>query len=220
MIDVHSGAKAMVTGGLTALLLLGSGTADAHKGKHTQGAKGSEPAAVSKAASIDVKLFDLELIDQHGRSAKFRSDVIGERIAVVNFIYTTCTTVCPVTSAIFGQVQRRLGARLGKDVFLVSVSVDPVTDRPARLKAYATKHKARSGWIWLTGNKLIVDKVLNGLGAYTPNYEDHPAMVLVGDGHTGQWARFFGFPSPDQLMAKVDALLAARAQTVSAATRQ
>ena len=70
---------------------------------------------------------------------------------------------------------------------LVSVSVDPVRDTPQRLKAYAATHKAKPGWIWLTGGKRSMDELLDGLGAYTPNFENHPAMVLVGDGRTGEW---------------------------------
>lgn len=216
MCDVHCRAKAMVSGGLAALLLLASGIGDAHNGKHHQDAQRIQ-AKTSKAAPVDITLFDLALIDQDGRSMKFRSDVIADKIVVMDFIYTTCTTVCPVLSAVMAKVQQRLGSRLGKDVFLVSVSVDPVTDRPPRLKAYAKKSHARPGWIWLTGEKLTVDKVLEGLGAYAPNYEDHPAMVLVGDGRTGQWARFFGFPSPAQIMAKVDRLSAARKAAGTAA---
>ncbi len=217
MFDVHAGTNAMVTGGLAAFLLLASGTAGAHEKTHSEDTQRTQPATASKAAPVNIKLFDLELIDQNGRSAKFRSDVIGDRIVVMNFIYTSCTTVCPVTSAIFGHVQQRLGSRLGKDVFLVSVSVDPVTDRPARLRAYAKKHKATEGWIWLTGQKLTVDKVLEGLGAYAADYEDHPTMVLVGDARTGDWTRFFGFASPHQIMAAVDALVAARSAATSTA---
>ena len=128
----------------------------------------------------------------------------------MDFVYTTCTTVCPVLSAVFGQLQGRLGQRLGRDVFLVSVSVDPIRDTPSRLQAYAAQHQAGPGWIWLTGDKPAVDRVLEGLGAYAPNYEDHPPMVLVGDGKSGNWTRFFGFPGPDQLLAKVDELVGAR----------
>jgi protein SCO1/2 len=117
-----------------------------------------------------------------------------------------------VLSAVFGQVQDKLGDRLGNEVALVSVTVDPIRDTPKRLKAYAAKHKARDGWIWLTGPKTRVDDVLDGLGAYSPNFEDHPAMVLVGDGRTGQWNRFFGFPNANRLMERVDALAAARDQ--------
>jgi len=168
----------------------------------------NKPAEPAKTTEVD--LLDLALVDQHGNDVQFVSDVIGDRIVVMDFIYTTCTTVCPVISAVFGQVQKKLGDQLGGDVVLVSVSVDPVRDTPRRLKAYAATHNAKPGWIWLTGNKANMDKVLDGLGAYSPNFEDHPAMVLVGDGQTGQWSRFFGFPNPDRLMEQVDALQAAR----------
>ena len=150
------------------------------------------------AATVKVDLLDHVLLDQHGNDVKFVSDVIGDRIVVMDFIYTSCTTVCPVISAVFGQVQNKLGDQLGDDVVLVSVSVDPIRDTPKRLKAYATTHKAQPGWIWLTGGKRTMDEVLDGLGAYSPNFEDHPAMVLVGDGQTGQWSRFYGFPNPDR----------------------
>jgi len=166
------------------------------------------PAGPAKSADIDLK--DLTLVDQDGTEVRFVSDVIGDRIVIMDFVYTSCTTVCPVLSAMFGQLQQRLGDRLGADVHLVSVSVDPVRDTPPRLKAYAATHRARPGWTWLTGHKRTMDEVLDGLGAYSPNFEDHPAMVLVGDGRTGEWARFFGFPSPDRLLEQVNVLQAAR----------
>ena len=162
------------------------------------------------AESTRVELLDNLLVDQDGNDVKFVSDVIGDRIVVMDFVYTTCTTVCPVISAVFGQVQDKLGDQLGDEVILVSVTVDPIRDTPKRLKAYASTHKAKPGWVWLTGNKRTVDEVLDGLGAYSTNFEDHPAMVLVGDGRSGEWSRFFGFPSPDRLMEQVNTLQAAR----------
>lgn len=173
-----------------------------HKAMLRQSGQSAKPA--------DVDLRDLRLVDQDGRELRFVSEVIGDRIVVMDFVYTSCTTVCPVLSAVFGQMQGKLGNHLGQDVVLVSVSVDPTRDTPQRLKAYAAKHKAQPGWIWLTGAKATMDDVLDGLGAYSPNFEDHPAMVLVGDGRTGEWSRFFGFPSPDRLMKQVETLQAAR----------
>jgi protein SCO1/2 len=167
-----------------------------------------KPAEPARSADVDLK--DLMLIDQEGREVRFVSDVIGDRIVVMDFVYTTCTTVCPVLSALFGQLQERLGEHLGDDVALVSVSVDPTRDTPQRLKAYAARHQAKPGWIWLTGPKTMMDEVLDGLGAYTPNFENHPSMVLVGDGRSGEWSRLFGFPSPDRLMEQVDAFQSAR----------
>ena len=182
-----------------------SGDDDPHAHHRAMMNKPAEPAKTT-----EVVLLDKVLVDQNGDEMKFVSDVIGDRIVVMDFVYTSCTTVCPVISAVFGQVQYKLGEQLGDEVVLVSVSVDPVRDTPQRLKAYAATHKAQPGWIWLTGGKRTMDEVLDGLGAYTPNFENHPAMVLVGDGQTGEWSRFFGFPSPDRLVEQVNALQAAR----------
>jgi protein SCO1 len=174
---------------------------------HDTHSHGAAPAAA--LGSAKVVLSDKPVLDQTGRIVRVAHDVIGERIAVVNFVYTTCTTVCPVTSATFAQLQARLGAALGKEVVLISISVDPLRDTPERLREYAARHGARAGWTWLTGAKREVDDVLKGFGAYTPNFEDHPAMVLVG-GARGGWTRFFGFPSVDELLARVDAARRAR----------
>jgi protein SCO1/2 len=134
----------------------------------------------------------------------FVSDVIGDDIVVMDFVYTTCTTICPVLSALFAQVQTKLGDDVGNGITLVSMSVDPTRDTPQRMKAYSTKHGAGDGWIWLTGPKPVVNDVLIGLGAYTTNFEDHPSMVLIGDGKTGEWRRLFGFPNPDRIVQVVN----------------
>jgi protein SCO1/2 len=164
----------------------------------------------SAATQASVQLHDSVLLTQDGDAVHFVGDVIADRIVVMDFVYTTCTTVCPVLSAIFGQVQHQLGGRLGTDVHMVSVSVDPGRDTPERLKAYAAGLKARPGWVWLTGDKTSIDKVLRGLGAYTPDFEDHPSMILVGDARSGTWKRFFGFPGPDKILAAVEELETAR----------
>jgi protein SCO1/2 len=182
-----------------------TGAADPHAAHRAQMAK---PAEATQATDLDFK--DLTLVDQDGRQVRLVSDVIGDRIVVMDFVYTTCTTVCPVLTALLSQVQERLGDRVGTEVLLVSMTVDPTRDTPERLKAYAEDRGAGPGWVWLTGAKPTVESALDGLGAYSPNFEEHAAMVLVGDGRTGQWSRFFGFPSTDRIMEQVDALLAAR----------
>lgn len=181
----------------------------------------AEPAATPPAApgraGTEVTLSDALLVDQDGASARFRSEVIGDGIVVVDFVYTTCTTVCPVLSSLFGRVQQRLGDRVERGVSLVSVSLDPVRDTPARLKAQAARYGAGPHWKWLTGKQEDVEQVLKGLGAYTPNFSAHVPMVLVGDGRSGSWTRLNGFPSVDRVVAQVDELLAARARTATAA---
>jgi protein SCO1/2 len=167
------------------------------------------PEAVAPA-SAKVTLSEAPLLDQGGRRVRLAQDVIGERIAVVNFIYTSCTTVCPVSSATFAQLQKRLGAALGREVVLVSITVDPLRDTPQRLREYGARYRAAEGWTWLTGAKPDVDGALKGFGAYASRFEDHPAMVMVGDARAGKWTRFFGFPSVDDLVARIEAMQLAR----------
>jgi protein SCO1/2 len=153
-----------------------------------------------------VKLADVEVLDQDGRRLNFRKDVVGDRIAVIDTIYTTCPLICPLLSAVMLDVQGALGDRLGKEVTLVSVTVDPNTDIPPRLKEFAERWEAKPGWLFLTGAKPDVDAVLKGLDAYATDFTEHPAMFLVGDGKTGVWTRFYGFPSPEQIVARIEEL--------------
>ena len=168
----------------------------------------AKPSATSDAR---VEVPDVELIDQDGKPVRLRTLLSGDKAVIADFVFTTCTTVCPMLSAIMVRMQDKLGDRLGKDVTMVSVTVDPARDTPAKLKAYAKKWKARTGWVWLTGPKDVVDQVLKGMGAYTPNFQDHPPMVLVGDGRTGGWTRFNGFPNRDLILARVDEIAGAGA---------
>ncbi|HWR91940.1 MAG TPA: SCO family protein [Desulfobacterales bacterium] len=166
--------------------------------------------SAEKPAAVQVKYADTVLLDQSGKQVKLKSDVFGDKLVVIDFAYTSCTTICPVLTALLAQVQTQLGERLGKEVQLVTITVDPARDTPARLKEYAAKHGAKPGWTWLTGPTGTVNDVLKGFGAYAPNFEDHPPLVLVGDAKSGDWTRFFGFSDPKDIVARVDELSHAR----------
>ncbi|WP_298824647.1 SCO family protein [uncultured Piscinibacter sp.] len=153
--------------------------------------------------AVTVRGLDTKLVDQDGRALNLQREVIGSRIVVVDFVYTTCTTVCPLASAIFADLQTQLGERVGRDVVLVTITVDPVRDTPQKLKAYAAKFGAGPGWSWMTGSPVAVNEVLKGLGAYTPDFTQHPQMMLVGDGRSGGWTRFSGLPDPKKLAEHV-----------------
>lgn len=206
--------------GVAWLAVAASSAATADDDPHAHHRKMMEKPAGTTGASVVVTLFDVGLLNQNNEEVMFVSDVIGDRIVVMDFIYTTCTTVCPVLTAVLAKLQDRLGERLGTEVNMVSVSVDPATDTPARLRAFAAKHRARDGWTWLTGQKRAVEKVLTGLGAYTPDYTQHPAMVLVGDGKSGEWRRFYGFPNPDHVMREVEAFIAKRRHAAATGNQQ
>lgn len=165
--------------------------------------------------TLNIELLDVELLDQDGAPTRFASEVIGDRIVALNFVYTSCDTVCPMVSAIFARLQEQLGDRLGQQVRLASVSIDPLTDTPARLKEYAQRFHAGPDWIWLTGEKQRIESTLKGLGVYTADFSGHAPAVLVGDASRDLWVRFNALASPDEIKAKIDALLAARSITVS-----
>jgi len=198
--------KRSVTGMVLALLafflLVGSGVVRAADQKTR------EPDVESRP--VQVKLQDLQLVDQNGKKVRFRSDVIGDKLVAIDVFFSTCGLVCPILSAIFADLQDQLGDRLGRDVLLVSITVDPKTDVPRRLKEYATRWDAKPGWIFLTGEKHDVDRVLEGIGAYTVDFASHPTMILVGDGRSGDWTRFYGFATPDQVMGRIRELTTAR----------
>jgi protein SCO1/2 len=122
------------------------------------------------------------------------------KVVAVQFIFTTCTTICPPLGATFARVQKELGERAGRDVRLISVSVDPVTDTPERLKAWGAKFHAAEGWTFVTGAKPQVDELLRALGAATASPADHSPTVLIGNDAAGQWTRTYGLARPGVLL--------------------
>jgi protein SCO1/2 len=110
-------------------------------------------------------------------------------------------------SAAFSKIQDHLGDRLGKDVRLISISVDPQVDTPAKLKEYAARFHAREGWTFLTGSKANVEEALKKFGQYVENKEDHMNIFLIGNERTGLWKKAFGLSSPQQLFPIVDSVI-------------
>ena len=100
---------------------------------------------------------------------------------------------------------------MGKETILITLSIDPVTDIPPRLKAHAEKLKAKSGWYFLTGEKQAMNLVLKALEVYSPDIFNHPPTVFVVDGKRGVWSRINGFPSTNKVLKVVDEFRIARA---------
>ncbi|TAN43640.1 MAG: SCO family protein [Nitrospirae bacterium] len=171
-----------------------------------------KPRTSPGADSVSITLPDLELQDQQGKYLRFKSDLISDKLVAITFIYTTCTTICPVLDAIFVRTQELLGNRLERDVRLISLSIDPATDTPPRLKQYAERQKAQTGWTFLTGKKQHVDRILTGLDVYSRDKAKHPPAILIGDGRRGVWRRLNGFPSPEQVIRVLDRLEEERAR--------
>lgn len=161
----------------------------------------SSTAAV-EAPESDFKLEipDVTVFDQDGRKLRFFTDLVKDKTVAINFLFTTCTTICPPLAATFRRVQQDMGDRVGRDVRLISISVDPATDTPERLKAFGAKFKAAPGWTFVTGGKFDINLLLTALGAAVVDKNDHTPMVLVGKESAGYWTRTYGLAPPSVLI--------------------
>jgi cytochrome oxidase Cu insertion factor (SCO1/SenC/PrrC family) len=144
------------------------------------------------------------LVDQEGRPVRFYSDLIKGRVVAINFVFTSCTAICPPMGGIFGQVRQQLGDRAGQDVHLISVSVDPATDTPARMKDWGARFGSGPGWTLVTGPKDEIVQVLKAFGAYTPDINAHTPQVILGDDARGEWTRAYGLAPPAKLLELID----------------
>jgi protein SCO1 len=149
---------------------------------------------------LTINMPNIDVQDQDGVNQKFLTDVIGNKLVAINFIFTTCTAVCPTQSLILRKLQDQLGSELGNEFGLISVSIDPKRDIPYRLKIYAQERGAKPGWQWITGEKGNIDQILSAAGIPRGEVTDHPAMILLGDPQSGEWIRFYGFPKAEQLL--------------------
>jgi protein SCO1/2 len=133
------------------------------------------------------------LTTQDGQKVHFYDDLLKGKIVAINLIYTNCEYSCPLETARLAQVQKLLGDRVGKDIFFYSISIDPVRDTPAALKAYAAKFHAGPGWTFLTGKKEDIDLLSKKLGLYSDprlsGKDGHTPHLLIGNEATGQWMR-------------------------------
>jgi cytochrome oxidase Cu insertion factor (SCO1/SenC/PrrC family) len=166
----------------------------------------SRPAPKAPSAARNY-FTDTPLVTHDGREVRFYSDLIEGKTVVINVFFTSCPGSCLVMSKTLAAVQARLGGRLGKDAHLISISVDPEKDTPARLKAYAEQFGAKPGWVFLTGEKANVDRVLSKLGQYVENRDAHGSVLIVGNDRTGLWKKGFGLAGADKLTELVEGVL-------------
>ena len=154
---------------------------------------------------------DLELVDQNGTKVRFYSDLLAGKIVVINSFFATCNGSCPVMSATFKKISATLGDRVGRDVHLISITVDPETDTPEQLRKFAKAANASPGWHFVTGDKKNVSEALRKLGLLTNSKETHTAVVLIGNEPKGVWKKAFGLAAADEVVQLVKEVVAEEA---------
>jgi cytochrome oxidase Cu insertion factor (SCO1/SenC/PrrC family) len=170
-------------------------------GLHAQSPAGPELVQLG-----DMQIPNIELQNQHGETVRIYDLIRGKTVAI-SFIFTTCTTICPPMGANFSKVKSLLGDAVGKEVAMLSISLDPVTDTPARLLEWQEKFGDAAGWTMLTGKKPQVDRLLKALKVYTPLKEDHAPIVVLGRDRAPNWTRTNGLADPNTLADLIRAYL-------------
>jgi protein SCO1/2 len=165
------------------------------------------PPAAAAAESPAHKYFgDVKLVNQDGQEVRLYTDLMQGKTVVINAMFATCTGACPVMSGTMAKIQDHLGDRVGKDVRLISITVDPVNDTPAKLKEYANRFHAKPGWQLLTGSKENVEAALRKLGQWTEDPSNHQTLFLIGNDRTGLWKKAFALAKPEEVLPIVDSV--------------
>ena len=150
---------------------------------------GGAASAAPKGSPWGADYFpNVPLVTQEGKTVRFYDDLLKDKKVLINFIYIGCEKACPLDTAKLAGVQKSLGPRVGRDIFMYSITLDPEHDTPEALKAYAEKYGAGPGWLFLTGTREDIDRVRFKLGDRGEK-EGHENTVRVGDVAKAQWMR-------------------------------
>jgi protein SCO1/2 len=172
-----------------------------HQHEHKAGADGDVRSSV---------IPDLLVLDQQGKKVRFYSDLVKGKTVAINFVYTSCTAVCPLVGANTSKVQELLGDRLGREVLLITITTDPTIDTPETLKAWGDKFKRRKGWTLVTGGEQEVSALVKALTGEVARKGVHLPLVLMGNDARGLWRRDYGLARPAAIAALLEEFAGAR----------
>ena len=157
-----------------------------------------------KAIDTTIRVPDVMLVDSNGETHHLPT-LLRNKIVVLDFVFTSCQTICPAFSAIMKSTAKSLARGETKGVLFVSVSVDPINDTPDKLREFSRKLGAGANWYWLTGRPADVSQVLRAFGVPAAGRpEDHPPVILVGNPSEERWMRWIGMPAHSSLTEAVE----------------
>src|SRR5499427_5064416 len=148
----------------------------------------------------------LPVVTQDGKTVRFYDDLIKGKIVIISFIYTSCTDICPLTTARLAQVEDKIGDLVGKDIFMLSMSVDPERDTPQRLKEYSEAFQTGPGWTFVTGKPEDIRAINFKFGERSQILSEHRNEIVLGNDATGEWQRDSAFADVNRLIMTIKAL--------------
>jgi protein SCO1/2 len=147
---------------------------------------------------------NLPVVTQDGKAVNFYDDLIKDKIVVINFIYTSCPDICPLSTARMAQLEEKLGKEMGRDIFFISMTVDPEHDTPEKLKAYAKAYDAGPGWTFVAGKPEDIRAINYKFGDRSGgNLSDHRNEIVLGNDATGEWQRDSIFSDLDRVVLTI-----------------
>lgn len=153
---------------------------------------------------------DVELLTQHEKSVHFYEDLVKDRIVIVNFMYTTCRNICLPIAQNLSRVHKQLGDRMGRDILILSLSIDSHVDDPAALRRYIKRNGGeKEGWIYLTGDYDDIDRVRRSLGVYDldpvidADKTEHSGLITFGNDRTDSWAALPALMNSEEIVETV-----------------
>lgn len=149
---------------------------------------------------------NVTLVTQDGKTVRFYEDLLKDKKVLINFSFSSCDQSCPLDTANMARVQKLLGDRIGRDIFMYSITLDPEHDTPKVLKEYAEKFGAGPGWLFLTGKREDIDAVRFKLGQRRAK-EEHANTVQFGDVAKGRWMRLPLAADPNFIVTEVNNIL-------------
>ena len=152
-----------------------------------------------KISMVEYAVPDLWLVRDDGKKVQLATELDDGRPQVLNFVYTTCPGICPLMSQVFSLFQSRMGADREK-VHMVSISIDPEHDAPARLRDYAKRYSAGSQWRHYTGTVEASIAAQKAFNAYPGDKMSHNPLTLMRAAPGKPWVRIEGFATPDDLL--------------------
>lgn len=156
-----------------------------------------EPAPFT-TSSLTVQLPDVTLIDHSGAPVRLRSLVPNDKPVLLDFFFASCSSICPVLSAAFADVQARLAPNTPQ-AQLLSIAIDPEHDTPEVLRSYLARHNAQPGWTLLTGRKEDIVIVMKAFNAYVENKMSHKPLNFIHLPGSSEWLRLEGTASGEAL---------------------
>lgn len=162
---------------------------------------------VARAERARAYFGDDVMTDQDGRTHRFYSDLLDGRTVLINVVFTHCRSACPLMTQRLKGVRTALGDRFGREVWFLSLSVDPARDTPERLKAFAQAQGAdAAGWRFLVSDPATMQRVLGRLGQWTDDAESHSMLLIAGNAARAHWTKLRPDAPPERIAADLERL--------------